>query len=292
MLKTLVTNYDPNTLNPEYISDSSHNNGILTRNEIQNSKARHFQINQLLCFHGIHGKNVSLDSTRTLASRKQWSNSLAYVFTECCLKLEEKVVVQISRTNPKYNGSLLYGITSCNPSTLNPNLLPENADDLLDRPEYWIVRNDSNSYEVGDTVVYSISTEGEVIVMINSEYKSSKFHVDPTQPLWLFFNLIGSVSEISLIGSSVSDTSGSDIANHLEGMKVSLPENSSGKPGTSGQHTCNECVICFGEQVDCAIYRCGHMCMCYTCASKLKNSANDQCPICREVIEDVIRVYR
>ncbi|GFS49950.1 protein neuralized [Nephila pilipes] len=287
---------DPNTLNPEFISDSSQNNSILTgSNEGQNSSAMNFEINQFLSFHTTHGKNVSLKTNRTIASRKQGSNSLAYIFTERCLKLEEKVVVEICRTNPKYNGSLLYGITSCNPSTLNPNHFPENADDLLDRPEYWIVRNDSNCYEVGDTIVYSISTEGEVIVMKNCDYKLSKFHVDPTQPLWLFFNLIGPVSEISLLGSSVPETAVFDIANHFEGMKVSLPiksDRSSGMPGTSGQHTCNECVICFGEQVDCAIYRCGHMCMCYTCASKLKNSSNDQCPICREVIQDVIRIYR
>lgn len=41
---------------------------------------------------------------------------------------------------------------------------------------------------------------GEVTVMKNCDYKSSIFHVDPTQPLWLFFNVIGSVSEVRLVG--------------------------------------------------------------------------------------------
>ncbi|CAL1291157.1 unnamed protein product [Larinioides sclopetarius] len=278
---------NPHSMNPECAVEASQNMCLLPKNkDVMSASALNFQINRCLSFHCVHGKNVSLKANRTVASRKYGFNSLAYVFTECSLKLEEKIYIKISRTNPKVNGNLLYGITSCNPSTLNPHDLPENADDLLDRPEYWIVRNDTNSYEAGDVIVYSISTEGEVTVMKNCDYKSALFHVDPTQPLWLFFDMVGSVSEINMLGSSVPDSALSD-ADFEEIMSVSLPSKTE---KANGQQT--ECVICFGEQVDCVVYRCGHMCMCYSCASKLKNSANDQCPICREVIQDVIRIYR
>ncbi|KAF8790750.1 protein neuralized-like [Argiope bruennichi] len=280
---------NPFALKPECGIDASQNMSLVPKNKdaLTISELKH------LSFHYVHGKNVSLKVNRTVASRKCGVNSLAYVFTECSMKLEEKIYIKISRTNSKYNGNLLYGITSCNPSSLNIHVLPENTDDLLDRPEYWVVRNDTNSYEAGDVIVYSISTEGQVTVMKNCAFKSAIFHVDPTQPLWLFFNLIGCVSEINILGSSAPDSSLSDVDEVLSVPLPSKAEKANGMPGTSGQQqTCNECVICFGEQVDCAVYRCGHMCMCYSCASKLKNSANDQCPICREVIQDVIRIYR
>ncbi|GIY20667.1 protein neuralized [Caerostris darwini] len=250
---------DPNSLNPECINDSSRNNeNVSLINEAgQQSSPLKDEINQVLSFHSIHGRNVSLRTHGTTALRKHDCNIHAYVFTQCPLRLLERVFIKIGRINPKCYGNLFYGITSCDPQTLNHHVLPENTDDLLDRPEYWIVRTDANIYEVGDVIAYSINNDGEVTVMKNGEYNTAIFHVDPTQPLWLFFNMIGPISEINLLGSYFNDN-----YNRLESMKVALPpksEKSGGVPGASGQQTLNECVICFGEQIDCAIYRCGHM---------------------------------
>lgn len=77
------------------------------------------------------------------------------------MKLGEKIVLQILQTSLGSNKHFIYGTTSCNPSTLNPEVLPENPDDLMDRPEYWIVKSDTNFYERGDIIVYSMNTEGK-----------------------------------------------------------------------------------------------------------------------------------
>nr|XP_057914963.1 E3 ubiquitin-protein ligase NEURL1-like [Doryrhamphus excisus] len=52
-----------------------------------------------------------------------------------------------------------------------------------------------------------------------------------------------------------------------------------------------ECAICYDNMVDTVLYACGHMCLCYKCALKLKND-NSPCPICRKKIKDIIKAYR
>jgi len=57
-----------------------------------------------------------------------------------------------------------------------------------------------------------------------------------------------------------------------------------------GQQSSEECIICNEKTVDCALYRCGHTCMCYNCAFKLwKSNSSSHCPICRSSIQDVIK---
>ena len=50
------------------------------------------------------------------------------------------------------------------------------------------------------------------------------------------------------------------------------------------------CVICLQAEVDCALYRCGHMCVDMQCALELR-AQSLKCPICRAPIVDVIRTY-
>lgn len=56
-----------------------------------------------------------------------------------------------------------------------------------------------------------------------------------------------------------------------------------------------ECMICCERAVDSVFYTCGHMCMCFECATnfwKKQNKENGFCPICRGTIIDVIRTYK
>ena len=55
---------------------------------------------------------------------------------------------------------------------------------------------------------------------------------------------------------------------------------------------CSECVVCCEEPVNCVLYTCGHMCMCFECATAVKDHKGGLCPICRQSILDVIRTYR
>ncbi|RIA85026.1 hypothetical protein C1645_879577 [Glomus cerebriforme] len=51
------------------------------------------------------------------------------------------------------------------------------------------------------------------------------------------------------------------------------------------------CRICCDAQSNCLFMDCGHMCTCLDCGKKLQETKNE-CPICRETIIKIIRVFR
>jgi len=68
------------------------------------------------------------------------------------------------------------------------------------------------------------------------------------------------------------------------------PSSSRGQDSRNGS---DECKICYEATVDCVLYMCGHMCLCYQCAlQQWKGRGGGICPMCREVIQDVIKIYK
>ena len=53
--------------------------------------------------------------------------------------------LQVLGTEDDYIGSLAFGVTNADPSTFDTRDLPEDADSLLDRPEYWVVAKVSSA---------------------------------------------------------------------------------------------------------------------------------------------------
>jgi len=60
----------------------------------------------------------------------------------------------------------------------------------------------------------------------------------------------------------------------------------------SDDNSSNECAVCLERPPDCVLYTCGHMCMCYNCAVGVHQSADASCPICRQPILDIIKIFR
>ena len=54
----------------------------------------------------------------------------------------------------------------------------------------------------------------------------------------------------------------------------------------------NECNVCYERPVNSVLYTCGHMCMCFECAQAVRKEKTALCPICRQEIKDVIKIYR
>lgn len=53
-----------------------------------------------------------------------------------------------------------------------------------------------------------------------------------------------------------------------------------------------ECVVCMERPTDCALYTCGHMCMCFECAVDIVRNQSGLCPICRDPIKDIIKIFK
>ena len=54
----------------------------------------------------------------------------------------------------------------------------------------------------------------------------------------------------------------------------------------------SECTLCFENLIDCVLYTCGHMCMCYDCAIHQWKRGGGFCPLCRNEIRDVIKTFK
>lgn len=68
---------------------------------------------------------------------------------------------------------------------------------------------------------------------------------------------------------------------------------SMGRPSVSSEWepiNKGSCGICYENQIDSLLYRCGHLCTCYKCATELLWSSG-RCPVCMIPIVDVVRAY-
>lgn len=51
-----------------------------------------------------------------------------------------------------------------------------------------------------------------------------------------------------------------------------------------------ECCVCMCTKANCALNKCGHVCLCNRCAVGWER--NDKvCPVCRQKVEGVVRLY-
>lgn len=268
-----------------------------------------------LNFHFCAGRHVSLSENSMVAVRHEEEFALGYAFTAAPLRLGERIVVQILGIEDAYIGSLAFGVTNADPSTFDTRDLPEDSDMLLDRPEYWVVSKDvARSPAVGDELSFLARPDGSVEFSKNGQPPAVFMHVDASLRLWAFFDVYGNTSKIRILGSTADPLTTEQMpppAPIQQGGQLPPPppplplvsldtENpaapgsavsSSGSGGVGGAGT--ECTVCCEKPVDCAIYTCGHMCMCYGCAmQQWKGRGGGFCPICREDIRDVIRTYR
>jgi hypothetical protein len=63
----------------------------------------------------------------------------------------------------------------------------------------------------------------------------------------------------------------------------------SGTPQPGGEETM--CVVCFDAPKDHLIVPCGHQCVCAGCAEQLTNTRTPTCPVCREPIQQTVKVF-
>uniref|UniRef100_A0A8C5QRA1 E3 ubiquitin-protein ligase NEURL1 n=1 Tax=Leptobrachium leishanense TaxID=445787 RepID=A0A8C5QRA1_9ANUR len=245
-----------------------------------NSQHSHLLPSQLesdLRFHQLRGAHIKTLDDQTVARLEHAREERTLVFTNRPLRINETIFVKINKSNSSRSGSLSYGVTTCDPSTLRPSDLPYNPESLVDRKEFWAVCRVSVPLQSGDILGFMVNAEGELHLSHNGASTGMQVCVDCSHPLWMFFGLHGAIMQIRILGTAPNSP-------------VSMPE-SPISPSLSGSWS-DECTICYENMVDTVIYSCGHMCLCYTCGLKLKKMNNACCPICRRAIKDIIKTYR
>lgn len=330
------------------------------------------------------GRHVMIsmkDGVPCVGTRLSTAFFQGYTFTKRPLQIGEKYLVQITKTSQLYVGSLSFGVTCCDPSSIGIGELPDDPNQLVDRREYWVMsRNVAEETKPGDVLIFSINNNGEVLCSKNGNAEIVLMCVDHSQTLWGVFDIYGTTTQIVVskmlarpsmgctpnaivqsspqpstsyetVSSSVSptvcyapqppmvrsnilevntDANGGTVLivnlpaaqnNQMCHPSPALSQASSGMqqhqqmsarppsvtiqqiqprvaPVTQQPHLQEqlssgegECSICFERAVDCALYTCGHLCMCYECAKKQWVRLG-RCPICRAVIKDVIKIYK
>ncbi|CAH2062476.1 unnamed protein product, partial [Iphiclides podalirius] len=155
-----------------------------------------------LSLHRTRGRNVQFVNDRGVAARLDAEFCQGYVFTARPMRPGQTIVVQILATECAYAGSLAVGLTSCDPATLRPCDLPDDAEQLLDRPEYWVVRRDAaNGLRRGDELAVTLTADGEVRVSRNGSAAATVMHVDHTLRLWAFVDIYGATQRVRLLCS-------------------------------------------------------------------------------------------
>jgi len=86
------------------------------------------------------------------------------------------------------------------------------------------------------------------------------------------------------VASQPSIRSSKKVAHRPAHEKAKSLQHSEAKGWAEGE---GECCICMNAQSDSVLYRCGHICACMPCAKEMK-----QCPICREQVTDVIKIWK
>ncbi|XP_026865981.1 E3 ubiquitin-protein ligase NEURL1 isoform X1 [Electrophorus electricus] len=296
----------------------------------QNSQQSSFLPSSLegdLRFHQLRGAHIKTVDEHTVGRSEHAREERTLVFTERPLRSGETIFLKVTKSNPARSGSLSYGVTSCDPSTLRPSDLPYNPEALVDRKEFWAVCRVPTALQSGDVLGFLVTQDGEVILSHNGANAGMQVCVDNSRPLWMFFGLHGAITQLRILGSThLGDAHGPS----SPGSPVSSPRSPGGglcsgssepalNGGCSGAFrgsiggttpsspinlpksptfpSCSsswpdECSICYENAVDTVIYACGHMCLCYTCGLRLKKMANACCPICRRAIKDIIKTYR
>lgn len=70
--------------------------------------------------------------------------------------------LQILKTDSQYLSGLAFGVTSENPSRIDVHDLPEDADELIDRSNSFIVyKNVANTPSEGDKLIFLMTESGE-----------------------------------------------------------------------------------------------------------------------------------
>ena len=269
-------------------------------------------------FHrACRGQNVTLNTTATVATRSETEFCNGYVFLDSPLQPGESLVVRILETESTYIGSLAFGLTAADPRTLSPSALPEDSDLLMQRPEYWVLSKDvlANPH-AGDELCFTLGLDGSVLCSVNNGPDRVLFHSDVSLPTRPFIDIYGVAQKLQLLGVAPAlaartpslirrpaaattllkvtpprPKSSCSISSSSNSPKSLPPLDISHDSGMSGMMMQNECVICYEADVDCVLYSCGHMCMCFSCAVQQFDTSGE-CPLCRATIRDVIRTYR
>lgn len=110
-----------------------------------------------------------------------------YMFTSRQITIGSSIYIKILATENDIPANLAIGLTSCDPTTIPMDELPNDTIFLYDRPEYWVVdRTAAVGVKRGDELILALRYDVKFQVNRNSSPDRILWHVDYSVPLWAF----------------------------------------------------------------------------------------------------------
>lgn len=97
--------------------------------------------------------------------------------------------------------------------------------------------------------------------------------------------------ELPLLAPRDDPTMPGHATNDLPGVAVSTPPGESAPYGESARDDQQLCTICLDAPKDCFFDPCGHRCTCYSCGRRIQGGNTATCPICRQPIKAVRKIF-
>ena len=131
--------------------------------------------------------------------------------------------------------------------------------------------------ENGDEIAVGISPDGVVCISHNNGNWTRKIVVDNS----LEYHVVFDMEHVSFL-STMGITTG------VKPNAPLFPFSRSELPRCDNQP---ECVVCTQYKVNVLVHPCSHLALCELCASRLRETEQPKCPMCREGITDLQKVY-
>ncbi|GAU92902.1 hypothetical protein RvY_04921 [Ramazzottius varieornatus] len=194
------------TFSPAPTQSSSSPAVVVSRKESTRFRSTHFSsltLRPVRFYKELTGRNVRLVEEGRSARLAPGEFNNGYVFLPNTIPINQTLIVRIDENDWDFDGGLAFGLTTCSPTALCQGNLPDDADSLLDRPEYWIVAKDvATRPKKDDEFAFTIKRDGAVQISRNNNKATNFLFVDSSQHFYIFFELYGTTRQISLLGFS------------------------------------------------------------------------------------------
>jgi hypothetical protein len=197
----------------------------------------------------------------------------SYAFVNTPMKLGDILICKVMDCDTNISSILLFGLTTCNPTSLQNQTLPEDTVTLMEQysSSRWFIDNDINaSITMYDELAFWFDSNGRIYLSINNSTPIQlKNHIPPGEinnlTLYPFFDLYGQVTSLFLY-------------NYDKQTKMNLNNQSNAR---------TLCLICFEHLADTQLLPCQCV-LCSQCAAVIKRpSLLSDCPFDRKHITQI-----
>ena len=156
-------------------------------------------ISDPLVFHTVHNKRTKLS-----ADRRQATCTLGYdgiCFSHRPIPINKRIHVQIMAIGGSSLGSFLFGFTSQDPDTLDPDALLVDSKTIAEKPGYWVRWVPTDCIKPESVLFFCVKQNGQFVYgMAGNEAGVLMDGIPVEKQLWAIIHLwYGSVRSVKLV---------------------------------------------------------------------------------------------